>query len=210
MVTFSWPNKRKSPASGRNPDDVFLSAQCAAFIVPTSCLFCQRMCYEFGATGLVGKSGRGHVAVTKGAVMCAEHAGEEYIVRASPAAGDFLLFGQEKSHQREGHPGVARGARTLCCLLDLGGCGTRPAADKYVSAGLEQSSPTPPRPSELLGATQGPQILTAQSSARALRASYDFGRGISCSPVNMRFHVGLMMISLTHACGGISATNRIV
>ena len=125
MVTFSWPNKRKSPASGRNPDDVFLSAQCAAFIVPTSCLFCQRMCYEFGATGLVGKSGRGHVAVTKGAVMCAEHAGEEYIVRASPAAGDFLLFGQEKSHQREGHPGIARGARSLCCLLDLGGCGTR-------------------------------------------------------------------------------------
>ena len=42
-----------------------------------------------------------------------------------PDAGDFLLFGQEKSHQREGRPGVARGARTLCCLLDLGGCGTR-------------------------------------------------------------------------------------
>ena len=25
-----------------------------------------------------------------------------------PDAGDFLLFGQEKSHQREGRPGVAR------------------------------------------------------------------------------------------------------
>jgi hypothetical protein len=24
LVTFSWPNKRKSPASGRNPDDVYL------------------------------------------------------------------------------------------------------------------------------------------------------------------------------------------
>ena len=29
-----------------------------------------------------------------------------------PDAGDFLLFGQEKSHQREGRPGVARCART--------------------------------------------------------------------------------------------------
>ena len=37
------------------------------------------------------------------------------------------MFGQEKSHQREGRPGVARRGRTLCCLLDLGGCGTRSA-----------------------------------------------------------------------------------
>ena len=35
------------------------------------------------------------------------------------------MFGQEKSHQREGRPGIARSTRTLCCLLDLGGCGTR-------------------------------------------------------------------------------------
>ena len=51
-------------------------------------------------------------------------------------------------------------------------------------------------------------FITAQRAAPI--TPYDFGRGISCSPVNIRFHVGLMMISFTHACGGISATNRIV
>ena len=57
-----------------------------------------------------------------------------------PDAGDFLLFGQEKSHQREGRPGVARCARTLCCLLDLGGCGTRSSPSRK-RLGLSSDSP---------------------------------------------------------------------
>ena len=40
-------------------------------------------------------------------------------------------------------------------------------------------------------------FITAQRAAPI--TPYDFGRGISCSPVNIRFHVGLMMISFTHA-----------
>jgi hypothetical protein len=47
-----------------------------------------------------------------------------------PDAGDFLLFGQEKVTKEKATP-VPRAERvTLCCLLDLGGCGTRLAETK--------------------------------------------------------------------------------
>ena len=83
---------------------------------------------------------------------------------------------------------------------------------------LKQSSPTSPRPSELLGAIQGPQLRKAAgplvrlwrpTSNLSQRSIYTLAKGFSCSLLNMWFHPRLIVVSLTHACGGISATNRI-
>jgi hypothetical protein len=41
-----------------------------------------------------------------------------------PDAGTFLLFGQEKGTKEKAAPVSRAMARTLCCLLGLGGCGT--------------------------------------------------------------------------------------
>jgi hypothetical protein len=41
-----------------------------------------------------------------------------------PDVGVFLLFGQKKVTKEKAAP-VSRASHSLCCLLDLGGCGTR-------------------------------------------------------------------------------------
>ena len=84
-----------------------------------------------------------------------------------PDAGTFLLFGQEKGTKEKAAP-VSRAVRVPCAA-----CLTSAAVELAQSepqaprTELRQSSPTPPRPSELLGATQGPQLRNAEAAPGA-------------------------------------------
>jgi len=51
---------------------------------------------------------------------------KQYVVRVTSGRRYLSLVRPRERYQREGRPGVACAfAHTLCCLLDLGGCGTR-------------------------------------------------------------------------------------
>jgi hypothetical protein len=88
-----------------------------------------------------------------------------------PDAGDFLLFGQEKVTKEKAAP-VSRAVRVPCaaCLTSAAVelAQSEPQAPRTM---LRQSSPTPPRPSELLGATQGPQLRNAAAALGAEKAA---------------------------------------
>ena len=96
-------------------------------------------------------------------------------------------FGQEKVTKEKATPVSRAMARSLCCLLDLGGCGTRFAETKNVSAKLKQSSPTSPRSSELLGATRGPQ---PRNAGAALNGSTRSAK-MQNNPEGLRWAAGL-------------------
>ena len=150
LVPFSWPNKRKVPASGRNPDDVFSSARTTALLIwglvsPSS--RCNRttysvraMPYAYCALREVVYFAGGHAAglvarpwLEVGTGTRSRHPSGGEVCRTcksrihrpgKPGRWCLSLVWPRESHQREGHPGIARRARSLCCLLDLGGCGT--------------------------------------------------------------------------------------
>jgi hypothetical protein len=71
------------------------------------------------------------------------------------------LFGQEKSHQREGRPGIARCARPLCCLLDLGGCGTRLAEPQAFRQDSDSPRRNPRAQASCSARHKGPQLRKA-------------------------------------------------
>ena len=94
-------------------------------LLPTSRLLCEQMCCEFGVATLAGKVGAGSSSrrLTGGEVC---RTCKSRIHRpGKPGRWCLSLVRPRESHQREGRPGIARYARTLCCLLGLGGCGTR-------------------------------------------------------------------------------------
>jgi len=91
----------------------------------------------------------------------------------SPAAGYFSCAAKQ-SNQKKAAP-VSRpfSGVTLRRLSWQGGCGTRPGEmhTTHLTAGLAQSSPTPPCQAELLGASHGEQRQAPQSCFYALSLS---------------------------------------